>query len=109
MGKGLAWHPRVAPALPFMSATLKKPGQARVGTRGQKCCAYCRSATMYRGATHVTKLLLQRAHESNHGVNILRRETMPEPGFIDLDGSHRAAALGDDPFQLIVGLALHLC
>jgi hypothetical protein len=108
MGKGLACHPMVAPTLPSVSATLKKPGQGRVRTREQKCCAFCRSAPMYRGANHVTKLLFQSAHKSNHGVNGLWGETMSEPGFIDFDGSHRAAALGDDLFQLHIRLALHL-
>ena len=37
---------RVAPTLPFMSATVKKPGQAKDRTRGQGCCACCRSAYM---------------------------------------------------------------
>jgi len=41
---------RVAPTLPFMSATVKKPGQARVRTHGERCCACCRSAPMHRGA-----------------------------------------------------------
>jgi len=55
------------------------------------------------------KLPFQSTHVSNHGVHVLRRETMPEPGLIDLDRRHRAAALSDDLFQLRVRLALHLC
>jgi len=31
--------------------TVKKPGQARVRTRGERCCACCRSAPMHWGAT----------------------------------------------------------
>jgi hypothetical protein len=30
---------RVAPTSPLMSATVKKPGQARVRKREQRCCA----------------------------------------------------------------------
>jgi len=55
------------------------------------------------------KLPFQSTHVSNHGVHGLRRETMPEPGFIDLDRRHLAAALSDDLSQLRVRLALHLC
>jgi hypothetical protein len=55
------------------------------------------------------KLPFQSTHVSNHGVHVLRRETMPEPGLIDLDRRHHAAALSDLLSQLRVRLALHLC
>jgi hypothetical protein len=37
---------RLAPTMPFMSATFKTPGQARVRTRGQRCCACSRTASI---------------------------------------------------------------
>jgi len=40
----------LGPILPFIPATVKKAGKARVKTRGQSCFAGCRSAPMHRGA-----------------------------------------------------------
>ena len=47
-GEGVStnMNARVAPTLPLMSATVKKPGQVRVRTRGQRGCVCCWSAYM---------------------------------------------------------------
>src|ERR1035441_8894397 len=55
------------------------------------------------------RLLFQSTHVSNHGVYILRRETMLEPGLFNLDRRHHAAAIVDEILQLRVCLGLHRC
>ena len=79
-------QPRVAPTLPLMSATVKKPGRARGSTRGQRCCVCCQSAYMksHVCATSVTPpLTTGSGPRSTRGITARRAET---PGWISGSG-----------------------
>ena len=79
------------------------------GWRDSAVTGHCSGPTTKDQSDFKVELPFQSTHVSNHGVHVLRRETMPEPGLIDLDRRHRAAALSDFFPQLRVRLALHLC
>ena len=66
---------------------------------GPFCFRHCVSSS---GEMLQVQLPLQGAHICNHCINVLRRKTMPEAGFIDLHWRHDTGALIDQLSQLRV-------